>query len=99
MGRSMGIRQLNRLSARAVASMKIPGLFCDGGGLYLQVAASGSKTWIFRYRSPITRKLRDMGLGPLHTVGLPAAREKAATQRTALISGLDPIDVREEDFR
>jgi len=69
MGRSMGKRQLNRLSARTVASVKQPGLYCDGGRLYLQLSPSGSKTWIFRYRSPVTGKLRDMGLGPVHSVG------------------------------
>ena len=69
MGRNMGTRQLNRLSARTVASRREPGLYCDGGGLYLQIAPSGSETWMFRYRSPLTRKLRDMGLGPLHSVG------------------------------
>ena len=71
MGRNMG-RQLNRLSAKTVALKKRPGLYCDGGGLYLQVAPSGSKTWIFRFRSPLTQKLRDMGLGPLHSVELPS---------------------------
>ena len=95
----MGTRQLNRLSAKTVASKKHPGLYCDGGGLYLQVAPSGSKTWIFRFRSPLTQKLRDMGLGSLHSVGLPEAREKAAAQRTALLGGLDPIEAREEGNR
>src|SRR5437016_11239977 len=90
MGRRMGTRQFNRLSARTVASKRRPGLYCDGGGLYLQVTLLGSKTWIFRYRSPRTRKRRDMGLGPLHSVGLPEARGKAAAQRAALASGLDP---------
>ena len=37
------------------------GMYHDGGGLYLQVTPSGSKTWIFRFRSPLTQKLRDMG--------------------------------------
>src|SRR5262249_38864088 len=99
MGRDMGTRQLNRLSFRAVQSAKTPGLFCDGGGLYLQVTPSGSRTWIFRYRSPLTGKLRDMGLGPLHSVGLPEAREKAATQRKAVLSGVDPILARKEQAR
>ena len=99
MGRSMGTRQLNRLSAKTIAFKKHPGLYCDGGGLYLQVTPSGSKTWIFRFRSTLTRKLRDMGLGALHTVGLPEAREKAAAQRTALLDGLDPIEAREQEHR
>lgn len=91
--------QLNRLSAKAVASTKAPGLYGDGGGLYLQVAQGGSRTWIFRYRSPITKKGRYMGLGPVHTVSLPEAREKAATQRREVLSGRDPIEVREEESR
>ena len=90
-------RQLNRLSAKTVATKSAPGLYCDGGGLYLQVTKAGSKTWIFRYRSPVTEKLRDMGLGPLHAVGLPTAREQAARHRSAVISGLDPIQVREAE--
>lgn len=93
----MGTRQLNRLSAKTIAFKKHPGLYCDGGGLYLQVTPSGSKTWIFRFRSALTQKLRDMGLGALHTVGLPEAREKAAAQRRALLDGLDPIQVREQE--
>ena len=92
-------RQLNRLSARAVASTKTHGYFCDGGGLYLQVAVSGSRTWIFRYRSPITGKRRDMGLGPVHSVDLAAARQKAAVQRSAVINGLDPIEERDAESR
>ena len=99
MGRSMGTRQLNRLSAKTIAFKKHPGLYCDGGGLYLQVTSSGSKTWIFRFRSPLTQKLRDMGLGAIHTVGLPKAREKTAAQRTALLDGLDPIEAREQENR
>ena len=99
MGRNMGSRQLNRLSAKTVASKNQPGLYCDGGGLYLQVAHSGSKTWIFRFRSPLMQKSRDMGLGPLHSVGLSDARDKAAAQRAAILNGLDPIEAREEGNR
>jgi integrase len=99
MGRNMGTRQLNRLTARTIATIQKPGLYCDGGGLYLQVTASDSRTWIFRYRSPVTQKLRDMGLGPLHAVGLPEARAKATTQRSLLSSGIDPIRARAEEIQ
>ncbi len=95
MGRNMGTRQLNRLTARTVATQQAPGLYCDGGGLYLQVSPSGSKAWIFRYRSPLTQKLRDMGLGALHSVSLSDARDKATTQRSAILNGLDPIALRD----
>jgi len=95
----MGQRQLHRLSARAVSTKKRPGRYGDGGGLYLEIGPGGTKAWIFRYRSPLTKKARHMGLGALHSVGLPEAREKAATQRNLILSGLDPIEVREEENR
>lgn len=93
----MKTRQLNRLSAKAVAAKTKSGLYCDGGGLYLQVSASGSKAWIFRYRSPITKKLRDMGLGSLLSVGLADARGKAAAQHNIVACGLDPIAMRDAE--
>jgi hypothetical protein len=38
-----------KLTALKVAREKRPGLYGDGGGLYLQVTARGSKSWIFRF--------------------------------------------------
>jgi integrase len=49
---------IGKLNALKVAREKRPGLYGDGGGLYLQVTARGSKSWIFRYwvaeRDPTT---------------------------------------------
>jgi len=108
----MGQKQLHRLSARTVATKRLPGLYGDGGGLYLQLAPRGSKSWVFRYRSPLTKKPRYMGLGsypdvPLATQPHPViegekiegARDKAARQRSLLLSGLDPIEARDEEAR
>ena len=40
---------------------KKPGRYGDGGGLYLNVSASGSKSWVFIWaRAKLTR---EMGLG------------------------------------
>jgi len=97
--RLMGQRQLHRLSARTLSTKTRCGRYGDGGGLYLEIARGGTKAWIFRYRFPLTKKTRYMGLGALHGVGLPAAREKAATQRNLILSGLDPTEVREEENR
>lgn len=88
-------RSLNRLSDRLVRTAG-PGLFADGGNLYLLVKASGSKSWVFRYRDRSTGKLRDKGLGPLHSVTLKAAREKAHALRAMLLEGGDPIDTARE---
>ena len=50
-----------KLTALKVAREKQPGLYGDGGGLYLQISARGSKSWIFRFwiaeRDPMTGNL------------------------------------------
>jgi Arm domain-containing DNA-binding protein len=70
-------------------------MFADGGGLYLKVTGGGACSWIFRY----TRhgQAREMGLGPLHALGLAAARVQAAECRRLLVDGRDPIDERNKE--
>jgi integrase len=82
---------------RVLTALKIrqnlkPGMYADGLGLYLKVRDGNSKSWIFRYR--IRGKLRDMGLGPFHTVSLAQAREKAEVCRVMRLNGLDPLQER-----
>ena len=67
-------------------------MYADGGGLYLQVGATGTKSWVFRFAA--RGKTRDMGLGPLKTIGLAEAREIAAQCRQSRLRGSDPIEDR-----
>jgi integrase len=83
---------LNKLSALAVTKLSKPGYYGDGGGLWLQVAKSGSKSWIFRFK--IAGKQREMGLGSLRTVDLATARTLARECRAQLLDAKDPIEVR-----
>jgi integrase len=75
-----------------VQSLKTRGFYCDGGGLYLQVSKSGSKSWVFRYA--IGGHKRDMGLGSIATFTLAEARERARKMRQLVADGIDPIDDR-----
>jgi integrase len=83
----------NRLSALVVNKTTVPGYYADGGGLYLQVSKSGTKSWIFRFERQ--GRERQMGLGPLHTVSLADARATALESRKLLLGGFDPIEVRQ----
>lgn len=85
-------RTIEKLSALAVSRAKEPGYYGDGGGLYLQISKAGTKSWIFRFT--LARKQREMGLGPLHTVTLAQAREKAKACRASLLDGIDPLEAR-----
>lgn len=89
------MRAINRLTSIEVATAKKPGLYADGLGLYLQVAAGGSKSWIFRYM--LSGTPRKMGLGSVHTVSLKMAREKAQECRLKLLDADDPIERRKAE--
>ena len=88
------MRQINKLSAAKVASLSKPGLYADGLGLYLQVSQYGTKSWLFRFMRD--GQARKMGLGPIHTVTLAMAREKATEARRKLLDNIDPIEQRKE---
>ena len=87
-------RFLNRLTALKVARAKRPGMYADGGSLYLRVAPGGSKQWIFRYAG-LDGRMRDMSIGPLHTIqSLAEARERATQARKLRLDGIDPIEAK-----
>src|SRR5437868_282696 len=85
-------RVINKLTTVRVQQAKRRGLYGDGGGLFLQVSSRGTKSWVFRFKEG--GKLRVMGLGPVHTVSLAKAREKARECRVLRLEGKDPIQER-----
>ena len=85
-------KQLHTLSARTVATLTTRGRHSDGGGLYLNITASGARSWVFMWK--VAGKRREMGLGSLRDVPLAKARERAAEARQKLADGLDPIATR-----
>ena len=78
-------------SARSVETITEIGYHRCDRGLYLQVARSGTKSWLFRYKSPVTAKQREMGLGSLNLVTLATARNIALECRQQLLKKLDPL--------
>ncbi|WP_417473435.1 tyrosine-type recombinase/integrase [Luteimonas mephitis] len=86
-------RTLHKLSALTVKAAATPGYYGDGGGLYLQVARGGTKSWVFRYKR--NGRARELGLGALLTTPLAAARKKAEEMRLTLGAGLEPVATRD----
>lgn len=81
--------RINRLTARSVATIAKPGRHADGGNLYLNVSASGARSWVFLYK--FAGRQREIGLGSARDVPLARARELAADNRKKLASGTDPL--------
>jgi integrase len=93
-------RGINRLSAKTVASAKLPAgasvvRLLDGGGLCLVLRQRGAeieRRWAFRWkRGPRgSAKVHEMSLGPARDVTLAEARELAQQARALLAKGSDP---------
>src|SRR5215207_3891233 len=84
-----------QLSAVAVARLSKPGRYAVGDGAYLQIAAGGTKAWVFRYQRD--GKAHHMGLGPVSLITLAEAREKAREARRALLEGNDPLELKRQN--
>jgi integrase len=76
-----------------VQTVTEPGLYGDGGNLWLKVSAAGTRSWVFRYT--IAGRPRSMGLGSTRDVSLAEARNKANEARKLVREGTDPIDARQ----
>ncbi|KMQ89625.1 phage integrase [Lasius niger] len=91
-------KRYKRLSAAEVNGFLPDGYHGDGDFLYLRVSCEGaSKTWSFRYKSPVTGKKRDYSLGTLHNLPLKEARDEAINLKKMLLDGLDPADERKKE--
>src|SRR5215207_9871783 len=77
------------LTTVKINSLKKPGRYADGNGLYLVVDPSGAKRWVLR--TVVQGRRRDIGLGGIRLVSLAEAREKTHTYRKSAREGGDPV--------
>jgi integrase len=76
----------------AKPTSKIQKLF-DGGGLYLEIKPSGSKTW--RYKFNYLGKEKNLTLGKYPETELKEAREKHREAHKAVFNGENPIELKQ----
>ena len=79
---------MTKLTALKVKALREPGRYGDGGGLYLVIRPTGSKSWV--QRAVVDGRRRDIGVGGYPAISLAKARERAAANRTAVADGKDP---------
>ena len=81
---------MDNLKAAKVRDLTKPGRYGDGGGLYLNVASAGTKSWVMRIC--LEGKRTDKGLGSYPAITLQEARKKAASYRNMVAEGRNPWD-------
>src|SRR4051794_26720392 len=90
-------KALNAQTVKAISAYGRPRRVADGGGLYLFVAANGSKSWVLR--TIVKGKRCDIGLGSVSLVSLAEAREEAVRLRKIARGGGDPLAMRRQERR
>ncbi len=85
---------MGKLAALSVKNVRKSGRDGDGDGLYLHVAAAGTKSWV--QRIVINGNRRDIGLGSYPAVSLAQARSLAAGNRSAVAERRDPLAEKRE---
>lgn len=73
-----------------------PYTLADGGGMYLEVAPSGSKIWRMAYRQPNGKNTR-LTFGAYPEVALLDARQKRMDARKLKVAGTDPAQAKRID--
>ena len=84
-----------KVTAVFVRTVKKPGRYGDGHGLYLLVTPTGARCWV--QRLVIRGRRRELGLGGFPLVTLAEAREKAFDNRRLARSGGDPLTEKRKD--
>ena len=80
---------MGRLTVRRTETLKAPGRYGDGNGLYLFVQKSGARSWVQRIM--INGVRRDIGLGSARFVTLAEARDAAYDNKRNATRGGDPF--------
>jgi len=86
-----------KLSSRTIETERRLGYHADAQqpGLYLQVYSGVSgitKSWIYRFTSPISGKRREMGIGSAEVRSLAEARSFVTQYSKLVLDGLDPVE-------
>ena len=67
----------------------------DGQGLSLRIKPNGTKTWLFNYYRPHSKKRVNISFGPYPDLGLADARKKRDEARKLLTQDTDPKEHRD----
>jgi integrase len=89
-------KPLTDIQVRTAKPKEKPYTLADGGGMYLEVAPTGSKIWRMSYRQPNGKNTR-LTFGPYPEVSLLDARQKRMDAKKQKTAGVDPAQANRID--
>ena len=66
-------------------------------GLNFRITEAGAKSWAFRFRDPVTRRLARFTIGRYPDIPLSDARTKGNVLREQVAAGINPADAQEQE--
>lgn len=84
------VQQLVDTEIKKAKAADKPYTLTDGGGLFLIISPTGSKSWRFNYYRPISNKRTKIALGMYPTVTLAKARALREEYKQLLANNIDP---------
>lgn len=85
---------MGKITAAKLRSLREPGRYSDGDGLFLDLRGPGKGSWVLRVQA--NGKRQDIALGALKNLSLADARDAAYEIRRKLAQGVDPIAERKK---
>ena len=86
---------MGRLTEAKIKALHQAGRYRDGDCLFLNVTASGTRSWVVRLKIRHGPR-RDLGIGPYPLLGLKEARLRAWELRKQVFHGVDPLGERKK---
>ena len=71
----------------------------DGEGLMLRVKPTGTKSWLFNYYHPITKKRKNYSIGLYPTITIIDARKIRLELKRLISNGIDPKESKDAETR
>ena len=69
----------------------------DGNNLRLLIKPNGVKLWEFKYKSPVTQKVRLTSFGVYPSTELATARKKALQYTQLIAESIDPVELKHKE--
>ena len=66
--------------------------------MYLLTPSNGKKRWAFRFTKPATKRVTEMGLGPVELMSFEEAQVVVDKCQLLVKQGIDPIELRRGNF-
>jgi len=91
-------KPLNNTEVKQAKSKDKDYTLLDGEGLQLRVKINGTKSWLFNYYHPITKKRKNLSLGQYPALTLAEARKLRSNSKELLTNNIDPKEYRDDQL-